>query len=85
MKGKFYALEDGYETASDHSWIHWGYGEIVTDEGGVWTGQYKGVIANDYEKVNITLDGDGLYKGLQMQMDYDGGNVKLQISKMAEK
>jgi hypothetical protein len=81
LKGRMYFLDDGYQRASDQAWTHWGYQEVVTEEGGIWNGLYQDLFANNTEKVTVTLNGDGRYKGLQLRMVYDNGNVKLQIIK----
>lgn len=82
IKGKVIGFQDGRIVSAGYDWT--GYYEIATDEGGVWrglgTGKHHGPEGSG--QVQVTLQGDGLYKGLTMIATLDKkGNVKFKVIK----
>ena len=76
IEGRVHALLDGYiKSDSTSGW--WGYYELVTDEGGVW----KGICETTYPTSTVCtlLEGEGIYKGLQMSLESKFASSKVSI------
>jgi len=78
LKGKSFGLQDGYFVGGDYHWT--GQYEIVTDEGGVWTGIGYNKSENEQRSAYGTYQGSGKYTGLQMAFESTGDKVKIKVT-----
>lgn len=77
IEGRIIALLDGY-IKSDLTSGSWGYYELVTNEGGVWKGTCETTLP--IKTVCTLLEGEDIYKGLQMSLEYDFATSKVNIA-----
>jgi hypothetical protein len=57
----------------------WGTFHFETDEGGVWDGNWAGLVTGQGARYSGVGDGSGLYSGMKMWVDMDYGVCQITI------
>jgi hypothetical protein len=81
--GHVIAIQDGwYDKYDEYMWT--ALEELITDEGGVWKGTCVSYMR--FQAGECLMDGDGLYKGLQIstRYDYQTSVIKYRVTKLAD-
>lgn len=82
LKGYTFSIVDIIKNAEP--WTVSQFTEIVTRENGVWKGMCEGEQdpkANHPNKGTCKFIGESVYKGLRMEMAWDGDQVKIKVTK----
>lgn len=78
LKGRSYGLQDGYFVGDDYYWT--GQYEVVSEEGGVWTGFGYNQSVDGKFSAHGTYLGSKEYQGLQMALELAGDQVKYKVT-----